>query len=47
MQNRSDILNIGGFSDSVFALIGAFAKHGMGADGWVDAIEQIALPEMV
>ena len=47
VQNRSDILNIGGFSDSVFALIGAFAKHGMGADGWVDAIEQIALPEMV
>ena len=43
-QNRSDILNIGGFNDSVFALIGAFAKHGMGADGWVDAIEQIALP---
>ena len=44
-QNRSDILNIGGFSDSVFSLIGAFAQHGMGADFWVDEIEKIALPE--
>ena len=44
-QNRSDILNIGGFSDSVFTLIGAFAERGMGADFWVDEIEKIALPE--
>jgi len=44
-QNRSDILNIGGFSDSVFSLIGAFAERGMSADFWVDEIERIALPE--
>jgi len=44
-QNRSDILNIGGFSDSVFSLIGTFAELGMSADFWVDEIERIALPE--
>ena len=44
-QNRSDILNIGGFSDSVFSLIGTFAERGMSADFWVDEIERIALPE--
>lgn len=43
-QNRSDILNIGGFSDSVFGLIGQFARHGMHADGWVAEIENTALP---
>lgn len=44
-QNRRDILNIGGFSDSVFSLIGTFAERGMSADFWVDEIERIALPE--
>ena len=31
-RNRHDILNIGGFSDQVFALIGSFAERGMGTD---------------
>ena len=44
-QNRSDILNIGGFNDSVFTLIGAFAERGMSVDFWVDEIERIPLPE--
>lgn len=43
-QNRSDILNIGGFSDHVFSLIGEFAQNGMSADFWVNEIEKIALP---
>ena len=42
-QNRHDILNIGGFSDQVFTLIGSFAEQGMGADFWVEEIEKTAL----
>ena len=43
MQNRCDILNIGGFSDQVFTLIGSFAEQGMGADFWVEEIEKTEL----
>ena len=42
-QNRRDILNIGGFSDQVFTLIGSFAEQGMGADFWVEEIEKTPL----
>ena len=42
-RNRHDILNIGGFSDQVFTLIGSFAKQGMGADFWVEEIEKTPL----
>ena len=42
-RNRHDILNIGGFSDQVFTLIGSFAKQGMGADFWVEEIEKTEL----
>ena len=42
-RNRHDILNIGGFSDQVFSLIGSFAERGMGTDFWVDEIEQTPL----
>ena len=42
-QNRCDILNIGGFSDQVFTLIGSFAEQGMGADFWVEEIEKTEL----
>ncbi|WP_107832102.1 TROVE domain-containing protein [Neisseria subflava] len=42
-QNRHDILNIGGFSDQVFTLIGSFAEQGMGADFWVEEIEKTPL----
>ena len=42
-QNRRDILNIGGFSDQVFTLIGSFAEQGMGADFWVEEIEKTEL----
>ena len=42
-QNRRDILNIGGFSDQVFTLIGSFAEQSMGADFWVEEIEKTEL----
>lgn len=42
-RNRQDILNIGGFSDQVFSLIGSFAERGMGTDFWVDGIEKTPL----
>ena len=42
-QNRHDILNIGGFSDQVFTLIGSFAEQGIGADFWVEEIEKTEL----
>ena len=42
-ENRQDILNIGGFSDQVFSLIGSFAERGMGTDFWVDEIEKTEL----
>ena len=42
-RNRQDILNIGGFSDQVFSLIGSFAERGMGTDFWVEEIEKTEL----
>ncbi len=42
-QERSDILNVGGFSDRVFEVIAAFAKGDLGAGHWVEEIERIDL----
>ena len=42
-RNRHDILNIGGFSDQVFFLIGSFAERGIGTDFWVEEIEKTPL----
>ena len=42
-RNRHDILNIGGFSDQVFSLIGSFAERGIGTDFWVEEIEKTPL----
>jgi 60 kDa SS-A/Ro ribonucleoprotein len=42
-KERADILNIGGFSDSVFDVIAAFAKGELGADHWVGEINQVDL----
>jgi 60 kDa SS-A/Ro ribonucleoprotein len=38
-QERNDILNIGGFSDSVFDVIADFAADRLGSDHWVGVIE--------
>lgn len=40
---RADILNIGGFSDSVFEVIGAFARGELTPDHWVGVIERVHL----
>ncbi len=42
---RPDILNIGGFSDAVFEVIGAFHRGELTPDHWVGEIEKIALAE--
>lgn len=43
VQERSDTLNIGGFSDTVFKMISLFASGQMNPDHWVGLIESIDL----
>jgi 60 kDa SS-A/Ro ribonucleoprotein len=38
---REDILNIGGFSDEVFNLLGLFANNELAAGHWVEVINQV------
>jgi len=40
---RSDVLNVGGFSDEVFKIVAAFAAGQLGAGHWVGEIESITL----
>lgn len=40
---REEILNVGGFSDSVFEIIASFATGELNPDHWVGLIEQIEL----
>jgi 60 kDa SS-A/Ro ribonucleoprotein len=42
-SERGDILNIGGFSDSVFNVIAAFAKGELSGEHWIGEIEKTAL----
>ena len=42
-QERTDILNIGGFSDQVFTLVSEFAKGTLDAGHWVGVIEKMEL----
>ena len=42
-QEREDILNIGGFSDSVFQVIAAFASGELTGDHWAGEIDKIPL----
>ena len=42
-HERADVLNIGGFSDSVFEVIAAFAGNRLGPDHWVGEIEKVNL----
>ena len=42
-MERSDILNVGGFSDAVFDVVASFAEGKLGADHWVGEIEKIAI----
>ncbi|WP_035606303.1 TROVE domain-containing protein [Haloferula sp. BvORR071] len=43
--DRKDILNIGGFSDTVFDLVAAFADGADGTDHWIQEINQQPLTE--
>ena len=43
VAERADVLNVGGFSDSVFELISLFAKGELGSDHFVGAIESVTL----
>ncbi len=43
VQEREDILNIGGFSDQVFDLIAEFAAGRLSADHWIGVIEAVTL----
>lgn len=45
--NRDDIMNIGGFSDSVWDVVAQFAKFGRSGKHWVDVIEEVDIPEAV
>jgi 60 kDa SS-A/Ro ribonucleoprotein len=40
---RAGILNIGGFSDSVFDLIALFANGELESEHWVGEIEKVAV----
>ncbi|HWQ36049.1 MAG TPA: TROVE domain-containing protein [Blastocatellia bacterium] len=43
VQEREDILNIGGFSDQVFDVIADFATGRLNADHWVGVIERVTI----
>ena len=40
---RKDVMNVGGFSDAVFRMVGDFAAGATDADHWVGEIERVAL----
>jgi 60 kDa SS-A/Ro ribonucleoprotein len=40
---REDILNVGGFSDQVFELLGTFATGSMAPGHWVGVIEAVSI----
>jgi 60 kDa SS-A/Ro ribonucleoprotein len=42
-QERADVLNVGGFSDTVFDIMAAFASGRLGAAHWVGEIEAVAM----
>lgn len=45
VANNKDVLNIGGFSDSLWEVIKSFVEGMPSADHWVKTIEDIKLPE--
>jgi 60 kDa SS-A/Ro ribonucleoprotein len=42
-QESEDVLNVGGFSDAVFDIVGAFAAGQLQANHWVGEIEVVAI----
>jgi 60 kDa SS-A/Ro ribonucleoprotein len=43
VQTRADVLNVGGFSDAVFDVVGSFVQNDATGDGLLEAIRSIAL----
>jgi 60 kDa SS-A/Ro ribonucleoprotein len=43
VSEREDVLNVGGFSDSVFEVISLFSKGELSPDHWVGAIKGVSL----
>lgn len=42
-QERKDVLNIGGFGDEVFRMIGLFVGNKLHPDHWINQVEQVKL----
>jgi 60 kDa SS-A/Ro ribonucleoprotein len=42
-KGRADILNVGGFSDQVFNVVGDFVMGGLGTAKWISDIEAVEL----
>lgn len=45
IKTQTDVLQVGGFSDSVFDVVSSFAEHGFESDHWVSTIEAVNLDE--
>jgi 60 kDa SS-A/Ro ribonucleoprotein len=43
VSERADVLNVGGFADSVFDVVSLFAKGELDAEHWVGEIQNVAL----
>jgi 60 kDa SS-A/Ro ribonucleoprotein len=46
VQQREDILQVGGFSDNVFSVVSRFVAGGWNKDFWVKEIESIDLDNL-
>lgn len=42
-QERPDILNVGGFSDSVFTIVNLFLRNDLTSEHWVGTIKKVAI----
>jgi len=45
VKEHNDILQVGGFSDTVFDVVRSFINHGTEKNHWVDEIESVQLPD--
>jgi 60 kDa SS-A/Ro ribonucleoprotein len=43
IKTRQDVLQVGGFSDTVFDVVSSFVEHGFETDHWVSEIEKVSL----
>jgi len=43
VENRDDVLNVGGFSDSVFDVVSSFVGNATGGEGFLDAIQAVTI----